>query len=123
MGLSPGDKYYDEPYFYVTPRPYPMENLLDVSRWQAHWHQEDWVGVVLPASRLVHSDFAQAQETTVKTFLFRGVLVFENHRMSPPPSRLNISHIIALFLVELLAGSFVRDIWLLFFGQCYSRPS
>ncbi|MBK8725960.1 MAG: hypothetical protein IPL96_07840 [Holophagaceae bacterium] len=50
-GLSPGDGSYDEPYFYVTPWPYPEgKTFPDLPL--GHWHREGWTGAVLTASEL-----------------------------------------------------------------------
>ena len=65
VGLSPGDGGSPEPYYYVTPWPYPDASRLgelSVGR----WNTVGWTGAVLPAS-----SFAQAgrQEELVRTFL------------------------------------------------------
>lgn len=47
-GLSPGDASDPEPYWYVTPYPYPsVSGLPPLTR--GSWHTEGWVGAVLPA--------------------------------------------------------------------------
>src|SRR5262249_18045895 len=60
-GLSPGDSSYAEPYFYVTPTPYPKERtgppLLSIPG--AHWHIEGWFGAVLPGSDLRDASHAE----------------------------------------------------------------
>ncbi|MFN8012090.1 MAG: hypothetical protein U0P81_11890 [Holophagaceae bacterium] len=54
-GLSPGDNSYDEPYFYVTPWPYPKGR--DFPKLPAgHWHTEFWTGAVLTASELAGAE-------------------------------------------------------------------
>jgi hypothetical protein len=68
MGLSPGDKSYSEPYWYVTPYPYPNSEKLPGLEGHGFWHTEHWVGAVLPASTLTQ-DSAQAQEEQVRSFL------------------------------------------------------
>jgi hypothetical protein len=50
-GLSPGDGSYDEPYFYVTPWPYPKGKDLPPLP-LGHWHTEFWTGAVLTGSEL-----------------------------------------------------------------------
>jgi hypothetical protein len=52
VGLSPGDSGYDEPYWYVTPYPYPVDktNLPELAG-NGFWHTEEWVGAVLTASQ------------------------------------------------------------------------
>lgn len=68
MGMSPGDKYYDEPYFYCSPWPYPTKNLMDISGLNAHWHQNEWVGAVLPISQLSDYNLIQDQRRMVLKF-------------------------------------------------------
>ena len=53
VGLEPGDAYYDEPYFYVTasPRP-PAAAATAPLAGDGSWHTHEWVGAVLPGSRL-----------------------------------------------------------------------
>lgn len=46
LGLSPGDSSYDEPYWYVTPWPYPKHEQRPQLLMGA-WHQQGWVGAVL----------------------------------------------------------------------------
>jgi hypothetical protein len=53
VGLSPGDEYYDEPYFYVTPYPHPHPAKLPILPKLGHWHTQDFTAAVLPASRIV----------------------------------------------------------------------
>lgn len=56
-GLSPGDGSYDEPYYYVSPRPQPDPATLPPLAPGAFWHTEGWAGAVLlprdlPAERI-----------------------------------------------------------------------
>ena len=47
-GLSPGDASYPDPYWYVTPWPYPpVASLPALSR--GAWHTAGWVGAVMDA--------------------------------------------------------------------------
>ena len=50
VGLSPGDSSYAEPYFYVTPWPYPDSPQLPELPAGAAWHQTGWFGAVLTAT-------------------------------------------------------------------------
>jgi len=75
MGMSPGDKYYDEPYFYCSPWPYPTKNLIDLSGLQAHWHQDEWIGAVLPLSQLSNHNLIQDQRRAIVKF-YKTVLTF-----------------------------------------------
>ncbi|GBF28064.1 hypothetical protein MnTg02_03126 [bacterium MnTg02] len=61
VGLSPGDEHYDEPYFYVSPRP-----QLDIGRLRklpdiGHWHTEGFVAAIVPASRIIDAEIQGAE--------------------------------------------------------------
>ena len=56
VGLSPGDAQYGEPYFYVTPWPYPQGVELPALAAGGHWHTAGWTGAVLTASALRAAD-------------------------------------------------------------------
>lgn len=61
VGMTPGDGNYAEPYWYVTPWPYPKDVTLPHLEGAGHWHQEGWLGAVLTADELVGAD-AQAEQ-------------------------------------------------------------
>jgi hypothetical protein len=66
IGMEPGDQYYDEPYLYVTMNPSPAAKALIMPlAGGGSWHTRDWVGAVLPGSRLVAHRADQAQEVRV----------------------------------------------------------
>jgi hypothetical protein len=69
VGLSPGDTYYNEPYWYVSPYPYPDTASLPALNSDGFWHTQHWVGAVLPASRLTESVSAEVQQQQVEAFL------------------------------------------------------
>lgn len=68
VGLEPGDDYYDEPYFYVSMRPQPVASRTwSRPLWGGgSWHTFEWVGAVLPGSRL---GAASSQERQIREFL------------------------------------------------------
>ncbi|WP_404788117.1 hypothetical protein [Altericista sp. CCNU0014] len=68
VGLSPGDTNYAEPYWYVSPYPYPAPENLPLLDGDGFWHTQGWLGGVLPASRLTQ-DSGEAQVKQVKSFL------------------------------------------------------
>ena len=68
LGLSPGDQYYNEPYFYVSPWPYPSKELKSIDSTLGHWHEHDWIGAVLPVSKISHMDLIQDQRRSVLNF-------------------------------------------------------
>lgn len=65
-GLSPGDEYYDEPYFYVSPYPYPAAALLPHLSKLGHWHTRDFTAAIAPAGRIVET---KDQRAEVASFL------------------------------------------------------
>jgi hypothetical protein len=69
VGLSPGDTNYNEPYWYVSPYPYPDAASLPALDSDGFWHTQHWVGAVLPASRLTEPVSAEAQQQQVEAFL------------------------------------------------------
>jgi hypothetical protein len=51
-GISPGDEYYDEPYFYVSVYPEPEPAALPALPSFGHWHTHDFVAAILPAHKI-----------------------------------------------------------------------
>lgn len=74
-GLSPGDGYFAEPYYYVTPYPYPKGPFPPLR--SGLWHDLEWVGTVLPASHLVRADSGSGQRDMVQDFLAESIAVCE----------------------------------------------
>jgi hypothetical protein len=56
IGMSPGDGDYAEPYFYVTPWPYPPHDMTLPAVRGVRWHTQGWTGAVLTGSRLIVVD-------------------------------------------------------------------
>jgi Family of unknown function (DUF5996) len=52
-GFSPGDEHYGEPYFYVSPWPYPEAAKLAPLPATGHWHTQHFTAAIAPASRIV----------------------------------------------------------------------
>ncbi len=71
-GLSPGDVYYAEPYFYVNASPQPALSALPESlAGGGTWHTTEWIGAVLPGSRITPD--AGGQIAQAGAFLESGV--------------------------------------------------
>lgn len=70
IGMSPGDTSYNEPYWYVSPYPYPTTKNLPRLDSNGFWHTEHWLGAVLTASQLFGESFSPTQ---VKAFLNSAV--------------------------------------------------
>lgn len=60
-GFSPGDQYYDEPYFYVSAYPRPAASALPCLPQLGHWHRKDFLAAVAPASRILALRDRQAE--------------------------------------------------------------
>jgi hypothetical protein len=74
VGLSPGDTSYAEPYWYVSPYPYPATTALPAIAGNGFWHTQGWVGAVLPATRLIEPVGNEAQQQQqVEAFLHAAV--------------------------------------------------
>lgn len=69
VGLSPGDTSYQEPYWYVTPYPYPDIINLPTLNGRAFWHTQHWIGAVLQTSQITENANVQTQQQLVATFL------------------------------------------------------
>jgi hypothetical protein len=69
-GLSPGDGSYDEPYFYVSPWPYPDAGKLPPLPEPSHWHTEGFLAAVAPAPQILAGT---AQQKAVDDFLDAAV--------------------------------------------------
>ncbi len=68
VGLTPGDGNYAEPYWYVTPWPYPAaENLPPLET--GTWHTDGWIGAVLTGSAVVAAGDARAQHDLSASFM------------------------------------------------------
>src|ERR1700738_1527040 len=51
VGLSPGDEYYNEPYFYISVYPDPDSAMLPGLPKFGHWHTHEFTAAVMPARR------------------------------------------------------------------------
>jgi hypothetical protein len=69
-GFSPGDEHYDEPYFYVSPYPYPDPAELPPLPALGHWHVEGFTAAIAPASRILE---AKDHQTAAEAFLAAAV--------------------------------------------------
>ncbi|MFT6396142.1 MAG: hypothetical protein ACJAYU_000885 [Bradymonadia bacterium] len=50
-GMSPGDGSYADPYWYVTPWPYPADTSALPELADGEWHTDGWVGAVMSGDR------------------------------------------------------------------------
>lgn len=68
VGLSPGDGGYAEPYFYVTPWPYPKDAPTAPLAAGGRWHTEGWTGALLTGTAWLEGD-ASGQRARLDAFL------------------------------------------------------
>ena len=71
IGMTPGDDYYAEPYWYVLPWPHPSAEDVPELKGSGFWHTEEWVGAVLPASKMRAG--SEAQVADVWEFVCSGI--------------------------------------------------
>lgn len=72
VGLSPGDGGIAEPYWYVTPYPYPEDpELPDLPG--GYWNTEGWFGAVLPGSAVTGAGAAEEQQRLTADFVSTAV--------------------------------------------------
>ncbi len=69
-GFSPGDEHYEEPYFYVSPYPYPHPTKLPPLPPTGHWHTRGFTAAIAPASRILA---AADREAAAEAFLTAAV--------------------------------------------------
>jgi hypothetical protein len=69
-GLSPGDEYYGEPYFYVSVYPKPGSAALPRLPKLGHWHTHEFTAAVAPAHRIIA---ANNQKAAAEEFLTAAV--------------------------------------------------
>ena len=74
VGMSPGDATYEEPYFYVTPWPYPEVSELPDLDGGGRWHVEGWTGSVLIGTRIAMADDQPRQVDTFQDSALRESL-------------------------------------------------
>ena len=65
-GFSPGDDYYDEPYFYVSRYPAPDVSRLPSLPLRGHWHTHNFTAAIALARNLVR---VAGQRGETETFL------------------------------------------------------
>ena len=61
VGLSPGDEYYDEPYFYVSVYPKPDPATLPSLPMFGHWHTHEFMAAIVPAHKIIGSKNQEAE--------------------------------------------------------------
>jgi hypothetical protein len=61
VGLSPGDSYYDEPYFYISVYPRPDTTVLPPLPRLGHWHTHEFTAAVVPAHKILAARSPQAE--------------------------------------------------------------
>jgi hypothetical protein len=73
VGMTPGDDGCAEPYFYVTPWPYPPATVELPALPAGSWHTEGWTGAVLTGTEIV-AEPTDRQATLVARYLQDAVV-------------------------------------------------
>ena len=73
IGLSPGDESYNEPYFYISPWPYPEDKDSLPKLYHGHWHNQGWFGGVLTASEIIRQEDKSGQLKITENFIETGI--------------------------------------------------
>jgi hypothetical protein len=75
IGFSPGDMSYSQPYFYVSPWPYPNIEELDLAplKGNGKWHTEGWVGCLLLGEKFEKLNDEQAQKQMMTDFILSAL--------------------------------------------------
>lgn len=75
LGMTPGDDDYAEPYFYASMYPSPgADRERPPLEGNGEWHTRDWLGAVLPGSRVASA----TQQTQVEAFVLSAVRACTN---------------------------------------------
>jgi hypothetical protein len=61
VGLSPGDEYYDEPYFYISVYPEPDPAALPSLPILGHWHMRDFTAAVVTSRKITAAKNPQVE--------------------------------------------------------------
>lgn len=72
LGLSPGDDGYAEPYWYVSPWPYPEPSALPSLEHGGRWHTEGYTSAILTGSELANGS-PEGQRDRLHAFLDSAV--------------------------------------------------
>jgi len=82
-GFSPGDNYYDEPYFYVSMYPAPKVARLPPLPAVGHWHSREFTAAVATAAKInAASDPAAAVAEFLKTAVAHAIAVLSANEPS-----------------------------------------
>jgi hypothetical protein len=74
VGFSPGDEHYHEPYFYVSPWPYPAADSLPRLAPVGHWHHRHFTAAIAPANRIVAAGNPKADTEAFLTDAVAGLI-------------------------------------------------
>jgi len=69
VGLSPGDDTYPQPYWYVSPYPYPKDPVLGELPSPGRWHRNGFFAAVLTGCDLIAGGPEGEQEARSRIFL------------------------------------------------------
>ena len=85
VGMTPGDEYYPDPYWYVSPWPYPDKAVLP-SLTDGSWRTEPWTGAVLTYAETLAAGSGRDQNRRVVDFLAEAVAAAKDVAGATDPS-------------------------------------
>jgi len=75
VGMSPGDDIFPEPYFYISPWPYPSQADLPPMPEPAFWYREGFTAVILKSSDLTAIKDGKQQQDRITLILENAIQV------------------------------------------------
>lgn len=69
FGMSPGDPFYDQPYYYIAPSPLPDAGPLPALPAGAHWHTDGFTAAVLTGEAVLAGGAAESRHALVRSFI------------------------------------------------------
>lgn len=80
IGMCPGDAYYPQPYFYISPWPRPAPEKLPPLPATGHWHTQDFIAAILTADQIVA---LKDRRGDTRQFLDTAIFVARNLALKP----------------------------------------
>lgn len=75
IGIFPGDDTYSEPYFYISPWPYPTQPNLPAVMAPSFWHRDGFTATILKSSDLVASTIDQEHQDKTTSIIKNAIQV------------------------------------------------
>ena len=78
IGFSPGDEHYNEPYWYISPWPYPKDiSVLQPLSPPGFWHTKGFISCVLKSSSISGAPQGVPEESAASAPIRMSKIIFE----------------------------------------------